>query len=192
MHGNASGYHDHGALLACRFGQSVVTSALFQDRPQTPPPSAPQEDFNVIVIDLCCAQQHRFEGWFASASAFESQLERKLVTCPICSSNDVRRLPSAPYVQTRTAMSPPAPVAATRAPAPPLGSEQAALLLASIRQLARQAEDVGERFPEEARRIHRGEVEARSIRGAASGDEMGELLDEGIIVLPVPPDEDLH
>ncbi|AWI80910.1 hypothetical protein CEW87_16995 [Parazoarcus communis] len=146
----------------------------------------------MIVIDLCCAQEHRFEGWFASASAFDTQREQKLVSCPICASSDVRRLPSAPYVQTRGTSTPPAPSAAARQPAPQSGGELAATFAASIRQLAREAEDVGNRFPEEARRIHRGDAEARSIRGAASGDEMGELLDEGIIVLPVPPDEDLH
>lgn len=151
-----------------------------------------QKDFNVIVIDLCCPQEHRFEGWFASASAFDTQLERKQVSCPICGSSEVRRMPSAPYVQTRSTPAPQAPATATMPAAPQSGSDQAARFAATIRQLARQAEDVGSRFPDEARRIHRGEVEPRSIRGAASGDEMGELLEEGIIVLPVPPDEDLH
>ena len=67
-----------------------------------------------------------------------------------------------------------------------------ALAIAALRRLSRQAEDVGDRFPEEARRIHYGRSEARSIRGDASRDEVGELIEEGIMVLPVPPDEDLH
>ena len=66
-------------------------------------------------------------------------------------------------------------------------------LLGTLRRMAKSAEDVGERLPEEARRIHYGEAEARDIRGAASRDEVEELLEEGIMVLPVPPlDDDLH
>ncbi len=64
--------------------------------------------------------------------------------------------------------------------------------MAALRHMARGAEDVGERLPEEARRIHYGEAEPRNIRGAASRDEVEELLDEGIAVMPVPPDENLH
>lgn len=141
----------------------------------------------MIVLDLVCPQDHLFEGWFASTSAFDDQLHRQLVSCPVCGSSEVRRMPSAPYVQTRMSESTASAVAA-RAPNP----DAAAALVASLRLMARAAEDVGERFPEEARNIHRGDSEARSIRGAASRDELGELLAEGIMVLPVPPEEDLH
>ena len=72
-------------------------------------------------------------------------------------------------------------------------ADAAAMLTALLRIAARHSEDVGERFPEEARRMHHGETEARSIRGHASGEEVRELLEEGILVMPVPPDEsDLH
>lgn len=145
----------------------------------------------MIVIDLCCNLDHRFEGWFASAAAFDRQREEGLISCPACGNIEVRRLPSAPYVQTRTSpapsVSPPAPSSS-----PAADPNHLALIAASIRQMARTAEDVGDEFPAEARRIHRGEREARNIRGAASGDELNELIDEGIMVLPVPPDEDLH
>ncbi len=153
----------------------------------------------VIVLNLCCNQDHRFEGWFGSAKAFEEQLARGLVSCPVCSGTGIRRLPSAPYVQTRhaatssAAEAAPAPAAAVvPAPAAP-AAPTVATMMSLLRKMARGAEDVGERLPEEARRIHYGEAEARTIRGAASRDEIGELLEEGILVMPVlPPDDELH
>ena len=78
-------------------------------------------------------------------------------------------------------------------PATPSSPAVAAELMQLLRHMSRTAENVGERLPEEARRIHYGEAEARDIRGAASRDEVKELLEEGIMVLPVPPlDDDLH
>jgi hypothetical protein len=148
----------------------------------------------MIVLDLHCPKAHRFEGWFASAAAFEDQLARGLLSCPTCGATEIRRLPSAPYVQTgHTAV--PAPPAAVPAvselkPAP---VEALARLVGQLRSMARGAEDVGERLPEEARRIHYGETDARDIRGSASRDEVEALLGEGIVVLPVPPGEgELH
>jgi hypothetical protein len=67
-----------------------------------------------------------------------------------------------------------------------------AQFVATLRLAARQAEDVGERFATEARRIHQGEAAQRQIKGRASADEVRDLIDDGIAVLPVPPDEDLH
>ena len=161
----------------------------------------------MIVLDLSCANEHRFEGWFASSAAFEDQRSQGRVTCPVCNTTAVRRLPSAPYVQTRSAQTPApsgnltsaVPAAPKQAPATPVSSHgmpsaaAVAELLGNLRRMAKSAEDVGERLPEEARRIHYGEAEARDIRGAASRDEVEELLEEGIMVLPVPPlDDDLH
>lgn len=152
----------------------------------------------MIVLDLCCDKDHRFEGWFGSTEAFEDQLARGLLSCPVCSATAVRRLPSAPYVQTRhaalaTTSAAASLEAAAPAPAPAAPNPAAAAVMGLLRRLAREAEDVGERLPEEARRIHYGEAEARSIRGAASRDEIGELLEEGILVMPVlPPDDELH
>lgn len=154
----------------------------------------------VIVLDLCCEQEHRFEGWFASADAFQDQCARKLLSCPVCSTSAVRRLPSAPYVQTRGAApdkspSPPAaqPAAPSASAPSSLSPAAAAAALQVLRHLSRNAENVGERLPEEARRIHYGEAEVRDIRGKASPDEVEELLEEGIMVLPLPAGEDeLH
>lgn len=145
----------------------------------------------LIVLDLQCAQGHTFEGWFASATAFEHQLAHELVNCPQCGGSDVARRPSAPYVHTRSA-TPPAPTKAIHPVEPDTLEAAAAYLRAKLRQEARGLEDVGQRFPEEARRIHYGDAESRGIRGQASGHEFQDLLAEGILVLPVPPEEDLH
>lgn len=138
----------------------------------------------MIVLDLTCEQSHRFEAWFASNDAFESQQAAGLVSCPQCNSHAVRRLPSAPYVQTSSHSAPdttPDPAAI------------AAKLVDVLRKAASQSEDVGERFPDEVRRIHYGDAEERAIRGKARQDELIELIEEGIPILPVPPDkDDLH
>ena len=137
----------------------------------------------MIVLDLCCNREHRFEAWFASSEAFETQRTAHLVTCPHCGSSDLRRLPSAPYVQTSSHS---APVTS----APPDPQAIAARLIEALRSAAARSEDVGERFAEEARRIHYGDSEERAIRGKAGREEVIDLIDEGIPILPVPPDKD--
>lgn len=140
----------------------------------------------MIVLNILCDSGHRFEGWFASSDAFREQSERQLVQCPHCQSAVVSLLPSAPHVRRSGTEA----VAAKAAPAPAL----AAQLYQALATAARQAENVGTRFPEEARRIHYQEAPARTIRGVASADETTELLDEGILVLPalVPGADEFH
>jgi hypothetical protein len=143
----------------------------------------------VIVLNLLCDHGHRFEAWFASAEAFRSQSQRHLVQCPQCQTFAVSQLPSAPHVKRCRSE-----VAVTGMPTPPGSEHGVARLHRALFAMARQAENVGERFPEEARRIHYEEAPARTIRGVASADETRELLDEGIFVLPapVPPQEELN
>lgn len=138
----------------------------------------------MIVLNLICRHQHRFEGWFASAEAFDDQRERKLLSCPICNSDEVSRLPSGPRVVSSSG---------GEHDAESMAAVQAQLLQA-IKAQVRASEDVGSRFPEEARKIHYNEVPARSIRGVASLEETRDLLDEGITVLPlpIPPSEETH
>lgn len=136
----------------------------------------------MIVLDLCCDREHRFEAWFASSEGFETQRAAGLVGCPHCGSSNVRRLPSAPYVQTSSHSAP--------AAASPDPQAIAARLIEALRSAAASSEDVGERFAEEARRIHYGDSEERAIRGKAGRDEMIDLIEEGIPILPVPPDKD--
>jgi hypothetical protein len=147
----------------------------------------------VIVLNLLCDRGHRFEGWFASGEAFRSQSEHHLVHCPQCQTAAVSQLPSAPHVRRGTA-----DVEVPEKPALPVGAPAMTPAMAPLHQallaIARKAENVGERFPEEARRIHYDEAPARNIRGVATADETRELLGEGIFVLPapVPPDEEFH
>lgn len=140
----------------------------------------------MIVLDLECEQGHGFEGWFASGAAFEEQFARGQVCCPNCGTLRVVRRPSAPYVQTRQAAVP------SSTPGPAAVAALTQEILAHLRRRARGLEDVGKRFAEEARRIHYGDSEPRGIKGQASGEDLRDLLEEGIAVLPVPSDEDLH
>lgn len=140
----------------------------------------------MIVLNLLCDRGHQFEGWFASGDAFRDQSHRHLVLCPRCQTSGVSQLPSAPHVKRGATE-----VAIAEKPvlAPAMTQLHQALV-----SMARQAENVGERFPEEARRIHYDEAPARTIRGVATANETRDLLEEGIVVLPapVPPDDELH
>lgn len=132
------------------------------------------------VLNLRCAHEHRFEGWFASDEDFESQSARGLVGCPACGDTAIVKLPSAPRLNVSG-------LKEEGAPPDRLAAIQAAALQA-VQQLMSRTEDVGERFPEEARRIHYGEAQARGIRGHASAEDAQALREEGIEVvsLPVP------
>lgn len=130
------------------------------------------------VLNLRCVHDHRFEGWFASGEDFESQVARSLVECPVCGDRAVSRLPSAPHLNVSSLREQPA-----KAEAAP--SQQAAWLKA-LRHMVESTEDVGERFTEEARRIHYGEVEERAIRGRATPEDAQSLRDEGIEVMAFP------
>lgn len=129
------------------------------------------------VLNLRCANEHGFEGWFASEDDFGGQMERGLLECPICADRAIVRLPSAPRLNTSGAREP-------AAQATTLTTEQ--VWMRAVRHVIENTEDVGERFPEEARRIHYGEVSQRGIRGRASADEAQALRDEGIEVAALP------
>jgi hypothetical protein len=147
----------------------------------------------MIVFDLLCAGEHRFEGWFSSAGEFTSQNERKLVQCPSCGSAEVRRVPSAARINLGAEAPKERPAKATEQTSEMQGKDPFAIaqMLYSrmLDDLLTKSEDVGKQFPAEARRIFYSEAEARPIRGQASEEEHQELADEGIPVfrLPVPP-----
>ena len=157
----------------------------------------------MLVLDLCCANGHRFEAWFGSGADFRSQTERALVACPVCDDQSITRVPTAPHLNVshlRDGAARGRPASESTEPAsvpsgPGLKSSSleardewqakwhkaAALVLANT-------EDVGDRFAEEARRIHYGETAAQAIRGQATSAEVADLIDEGIEVqaLPLP------
>jgi hypothetical protein len=134
------------------------------------------------VLDLRCGNDHRFEGWFDSEDDFQSQDRRGLVQCPVCADDQVMRLPSAPRLNVANLRSEPERRRSRRA------DGDADAWMRAVRHLMANTEDVGERFPEEARRIHYGEIEERGIRGQASREAADALREEGIEVfsLPVP------
>ena len=133
------------------------------------------------VLNLRCAHDHRFEGWFGSGEDFESQSNRGLVECPLCGDKVVERLPSAPRLNVLALRE----TAPANPPAGP-GTELQSMWMRAVRHMMANTEDVGERFPEEARRIHYGEVEERGIRGRASRADADALREEGIEVMSVP------
>lgn len=145
------------------------------------------------VLDLQCPDGHRFEGWFASADDFESQLSRKLVECPMCGATNVARVPSAPRLNLSGATSAGSSAASASSPAAggqpgnagPSAQWQAQALRA-IREVLEKTENVGDRFAEEARRMHYNEAPARNIRGVASAEDARALVEEGIDVMPLP------
>lgn len=137
------------------------------------------------VFDLCCDQEHCFEGWFASGEDFDRQLAVGMIECPVCASIDVRKLLSAPRLNLGGAEGAQEPSAKEQV-AMPNDESMRSMMLQIARHIVVNSEDVGERFPEEARRIHYDEAPKRSIRGMASKEEAADLKDEGIEVMPVP------
>ena len=156
------------------------------------------------VFDLQCEHGHVFEGWFHSDQSYEQQLAQGELACPVCSSQRVEKQLSAPRLnirhlrQQRSATETSRSTSGKQPVAAPSEQEIARLQAEALQQLrtaVRGADDVGEQFAEEARRIHHGESEERSIRGVASTDELQELHEEGIEVMPIPrylDDEQLH
>ena len=145
----------------------------------------------MIVYDLECENSHRFEGWFGSGDDYEKQLAGKLLTCPMCNSGNVVRRPSASHVNSGAVEKPQRekhkPVSAG---IPQQYANVSPEIVAKvIEHIVKNTEDVGNRFPEEARRIHYNEAPERRIRGTASARDVESLRDEGIDVvsLPLPP-----
>jgi len=158
----------------------------------------------MIHYNLRCNKGHAFESWFQSSSAYESQEKRKLVSCPACGSTKVERAIMAPRIVSKKGrqVSQPAPVPAatpatdmTAPTSTPLLMAQERELRAKIKELrehiVKNADNVGERFPNEARKMHYGEIEHRPIYGEASPNEAKALLEEGVEVMPLPtlPDD---
>ena len=146
----------------------------------------------MIRYALSCETGHAFESWFANSAAFDRQAARGLVTCPVCGSAKVEKAIMAPALAgSREAPSPPE---AEKTPVAIVSKEEVELRkkLKELRDhVVKSADYVGEKFPEEARRMHYGEIEHRSIYGEASPDAARSLAEEGIEFHPLPrlPDE---
>jgi hypothetical protein len=157
----------------------------------------------MIRYSLRCERGHAFESWFQSSAAYESQEKRKLVSCPSCGSIKVERGIMAPQIVSKKGREVAVPEpAASAAPAEMTMTESTPLLMSQERELraklkelrdhiVKNADNVGERFPNEARKMHYGDIEHRPIYGEASPDEARALIDEGVEVSPLPvlPDD---
>ena len=157
----------------------------------------------MIRYTLQCDHGHGFESWFQSSSAYESQEKRKLVNCPVCGSAKVERAIMAPQIVSKRGREDAAPAApaqavatdVTAAGSTPLMMAQERELRAKIKELrdhiVKNADNVGERFPNEARKMHYGDIEHRPIYGEATPDEARSLIEEGVEVSPLPvlPDD---
>ena len=166
------------------------------------------------VLDLQCSQGHSFEGWFGSQDDYDSQRSRGLVTCPVCNDSEIVKMLSAPRLNLGHGVAPSATPVADAAPSSDSASsvpatqnlsgskpdlpmtpgalqQMQAAMMNMVRHVMANTEDVGPQFAEEARKIHYGEREERSIRGQATREETEALLDEGIDVMALPVPENL-
>lgn len=160
----------------------------------------------MIRYALACPEGHAFESWFKHSDAFDEQAKRGLIACPTCGSTDVEKALMAPRLSRSVTESKrgaardgeeseqKAVAPSTKAPVAIMSPQERELRqkLKDLRdQLTKSAEHVGQRFPEEARKMHYGETEHRSIYGEASADDARALIEEGIEFHPLPvlPDE---
>ena len=151
----------------------------------------------MIRYTLRCEQDHSFESWFQDSAAYDSQAKRKLVTCPVRGSAEVEKAIMAPRIVSKKGREKlPAPAEAT-APVETPATESTPLMMAQERELrakikelrdhiVKNADNVGEKFPNEARAMHYGDKEHRPIYGEASPEEARALIDEGVEVSPLP------
>lgn len=136
----------------------------------------------MIKYDLICKKEHEFEAWFRDSAAYDEQADKGKVVCPICGSKKVEKAIMAPNVSTSRKKK-------SAKQQKMLAGQQAKLakMMNEFRKNVEKTHDyVGEKFPEEARKIHYGETEQRDIYGEASLDEAKELVDEGVPVAPIP------
>ncbi|MBY0382162.1 MAG: DUF1178 family protein [Xanthobacteraceae bacterium] len=154
----------------------------------------------MIRYSLRCECGHAFDSWFKSSDAFDSQQKRKLVNCPACDSAQVEKAIMAPRLarkgNKRAGPEPAKPAATVEQQQTPLVmAPHERELVAKLRELrehvTKTAENVGDKFPDEARKMHYGDIDHRPIYGEATSDEARSLIEEGVDVLPLPvlPDD---
>ena len=147
----------------------------------------------MIVFDLKCGKDHVFEAYFADSATYERQVKAGEIACPLCGDETIAKAPMAPNIavgnKARGAPKPspmPETAPARQPPSPPEMARAVATLRRMRAHIERNFDHVGTRFPEEARKIHHGEVERRNIYGDATREEVGALADEGIEIGEIP------
>ena len=132
----------------------------------------------MIVFDLRCAPGHVFEGWFGSGADFDDQQAGGLLSCPLCGSGEIAKAPMAPRLGAKGNAAPD--------PSPAAMKKMLAEMASLQKKILAESDNVGDRFPEEARAIHLGEAEARAIHGRASRSDAESLAEDGIPISPLP------
>ena len=146
----------------------------------------------MILYQLGCSNDHRFESWFRDSVAFDEQVKRGLLACPVCGVCAVTKSIMAPAVfgaSARREVIEAAPVAVSPGESPLLDPRRRAMraALGDLREkILSGGQDVGARFPDEARRMHDGGIPFRPIHGRATPDEARGLIEDGIMILPIP------
>ena len=145
----------------------------------------------MVVYNLLCAKKHQFEGWFPSFEDYQKQAEKKQISCPSCGTTKVERLPHACAVHVKKER--PAGEkkrSPGKVPSTPLTAAEFKELVIRVHHYVKENfEDVGPRFPEEARQIHYGKAEERPIHGTATPEERTELAEEGVPFATIPKPE---
>jgi hypothetical protein len=140
----------------------------------------------MIHYDLICDQGHAFDGWFRDSAAYDAQAAGGLVTCSLCGSAKVEKQLMAPGIPAKANRKDDTPRKMMSGPVDP----RLAIMMQMVRQMRKHVEEnaeyVGERFAEEARKIHYEETEQRGIYGEASPEDAKALIEEGIAVHPLP------
>ncbi|HZD24751.1 MAG TPA: DUF1178 family protein [Alphaproteobacteria bacterium] len=134
----------------------------------------------MIVFDLICANEHTFEAWFPDSKAFDRQRRKKAVECPVCGDTKVQKALMAPNIATSEKRE------ATAKSKAVMAAQTMRALAEARKHIEENCENVGDRFAEEARKIHYGETEKRDIYGQASKDEAEALRDEGVEFAEIP------
>jgi len=144
----------------------------------------------MVVYNLICKKKHRFEGWFPGFEGYQEQAKKGQISCPVCGSTKVEKVPHACAVHVkREENKRPPPAKKPKIPTPPLSDAESKEILIRLHDYVRKNfEDVGPRFADEARQIFHGEVEARTIHGTSTVEELGALEEEGVpyAILPKP------
>ena len=145
----------------------------------------------MVIYNLLCKKKHSFEGWFPSFEDFQKQADKKLISCPTCGTTKVEKVPHACAVHVKKEQPPAAPAkTAVPAPAPPPNADEFKEMLLRVHHYVKENfEDVGSRFAEEAKQMHKGEAAERPIHGTATLSEVKELAEEGVPCMPLPKPE---
>ena len=136
----------------------------------------------MIVYSLNCSNGHAFEGWFKDSAAYDAQAVDGKLVCPVCNSHKIEKAPMAPSLPSAVGER------KSTATTPDEVRKMRQFVTGLRKYVEENADYVGPRFPEEARKIHYGETEDRHIYGEASPEEARELIEEGVDVAPLPPD----